>query len=168
MNAVLYVRCSTNKQELEHQENVLKEFCKKQNYEVIEIYRDIVSGKLESRPEFDRMFNDARKLKFDIVLFWNLDRFSRAGIVHTLQRLRELSKLGIKWKSYSEPYFSTMGEFSEVFISFIAKLNEIEARKISERTKLSYQLKKDSGKGWGKRGKDKKKRIRRYRRKPKD
>ena len=34
--------------------------------------------------EFGRMFDDAAKRKFDVVLFWSLDRFTREGIQKTI------------------------------------------------------------------------------------
>ena len=33
------------------------------------------------------MFADAAERKFDLVLFWSLERFSREGVLETLQRL---------------------------------------------------------------------------------
>lgn len=50
-------------------------------------YVDRASGKNGERQEFQRMFADAAERKFDLVLFWSLERFSREGVLETLQRL---------------------------------------------------------------------------------
>ena len=135
INVAIYVRVSTDKQELQNQLIQLRQFAKKSNWEIYEEYKDIISGKENSRPSYDALFKDAHQKKFDIVLFWDLSRFSRSGTLFTLQKLKELENLGIKWHSYQEPYFSTMGDFRDVIISIMSTIAKIEREKISERTK---------------------------------
>lgn len=150
----IYVRVSTDKQEVNNQLLQLREYCKKKNYEVFKEYIDIISGKETSRPNYDRMFLDAHKLLFDLVLFWDMSRFSRAGTLFTLQKLKELENLKIDWESYQEPYFKSMGEFKDVVLSVISTVAKMERIKISERTKAGLVGKKNVGK----RGKDKRRR----------
>jgi len=148
----IYVRVSTDKQEVLNQLNQLKPYCEKSNYDVFNEYIDVCSGKELSRPEYDRMFNHAHKKLFDLVLFWDLSRFSRAGTLYTLQKLKELENLGIDWESYEEPYFKSAGEFKDVVLSIISTVARIERENISKRTKAGLQ----NAKNVGKRGKDKK------------
>ena len=164
MKVVLYIRVSTNKQELTNQENQLREYCKKKEYKVIHVYSEIISGKEKSRPAFDEMFHDARKRLFDMVLFWDLSRFSRAGTLYTLQRLKELENLGIDWESYQEPYFKSIGAFRDVVLSIMSTLAKMEREKISQRTKAGLYVDGKLKDNVGKRGKDKKpRRIRKDR-----
>ncbi|MDD4933211.1 MAG: recombinase family protein [Methylacidiphilaceae bacterium] len=151
MKVAIYCRVSTTKQEADNQLIQLREYCHKCNYEIYEEYTDIISGKESSRLSYDLMFQDARKRLFDLVLFWDLSRFSRGGTLFTLQKLRELENLGIEWESYQEPYFKSIGDFKDVVISIMATLAKIEREKISERTKAGLVGKKNVGK----RGKDK-------------
>jgi DNA invertase Pin-like site-specific DNA recombinase len=51
-----------------------------------------------------QMWKDAEAHRFDCLLFWSLDRLTREGTFATLQYLRRLSDLGIKFKSYTEQY----------------------------------------------------------------
>jgi DNA invertase Pin-like site-specific DNA recombinase len=44
---------------------------------------------LEKRKQFAALFEDAAKRKFDCVLFWALDRFSREGRAQTIIRHRD-------------------------------------------------------------------------------
>lgn len=157
MKVAIYVRISTKSQEGKNQEFQLKEYCKKKGYEIFNVYWDIVSGKETSRPAFDKMFYDASKRLFDLVLFWDLSRFSRAGTLYTLKKLKELENLGINWESYQEPYFNSIGQFKDVVLSIMSTLAKIEREKISERTKAGLR----NAKNVGKRGKDKKPRKRR-------
>jgi len=86
MKVSIYVRVSTEKQELENQLRDLREYCKKQKWDIYREYQDIVTGKEikeNGRPGFTELFKDAHQKKFDLVLFWDLSRFSRAGTLYT-------------------------------------------------------------------------------------
>lgn len=146
MKVAIYVRVSTTKQEAKNQSSQLKEYCQKKNYEVSEIYCDVISGKENSRPAFDKLFLDAKQRKFELVLFWALDRFSRSGTLFTLQKLKELESLGVQWESFTEPYFSTVGEFKDIVLSILSTLAKIEREKISSRTKAGLDRAKSEGK----------------------
>ncbi len=149
MKVVLYVRVSTNKQEANNQLIQLRSYCNKMDYEITHEFIDIISGKETSRPQYDRMFNCARKKLFDMIIFWDLSRFSRAGTLHTLQKLKELENLKIEWHSYQDPYLSSIGDFKVVVISILSTLAKIEREKISERTKAGLQRARLSGKSLG-------------------
>ena len=47
-------------------------------------YVDRASSKRGDREQFQKMFVDAAQRWFDLVLFWALDRFSREGVLETL------------------------------------------------------------------------------------
>ena len=153
----IYVRVSTDKQEVLNQLSQLRENCSKCKYQIINEYIDIISGTAKSRPAYDLMFQDAHKRKFELVLFWDLSRFSRSGTLFTLQKLKELENLGIDWESYQEQYFKSVGDFKDVVLSIMSTLAKIEREKISERTKAGLK----HAKNVGKRGRDKKPRKRR-------
>lgn len=151
MQIAIYVRVSTDKQEVDNQLLQLREYCRKNEYEICKEYVDICSGAKLSRPAYDEMFNDAHKKKFDLVLFWDISRFSRAGTLHTLLKLRELENLGIEWESYQEQYFKSVGQFKDVVLSVISTVAKMEREKISERTKAGLARSKNKNV----RGKDK-------------
>jgi len=154
-DVAIYVRVSTDKQEVQNQIDQLRAYCEKNNLNVFHEYVDVISGKEKSRPNFDLLFLHARHNHFHLVLFWDISRFSRSGTLYTLQRLKELDNLGIEWVSYREPYFNTAGEFKDVIISIMSTLAKMERGRISERTKAGLKRAKNVGK----RGKDKKPRI---------
>jgi len=145
MKAVVYVRVSTNKQESENQLIALREYCKKTGYQIIKEYVDIISGKEDKRPNWDKLFLDAHQRKFDIILFWDLSRFSRSGTLFTLQKLQELQNLGINYISFREPFLNTVGQFKDIVISIFSTMAKIEREQISERTKAGLRRAKING-----------------------
>jgi DNA invertase Pin-like site-specific DNA recombinase len=155
---------STTKQEANNQLAQMLPHCEKMGWEIYNQYVDIITGKEDSRPAWDLMFKEAHMHSFDLVLFWNIDRFSRSGTLFTLQKLKELENLGIGWKSFTEQYFDTVGPFKDVVISIMATLAKMEREKISQRTKAGLVGKDIPHKdrfgnmkqAIGKRGKDKK------------
>lgn len=153
MKVAIYIRVSTEKQELKNQELQLVNYAKKSEWEIYNIYQDVISGKETKRPAFDNLFIDSKKKLFDIVLFWDLSRFSRAGTYHTLMKLKELDNSKIKWHSYNEPYISSLGEFSDIVIAVLSSIAKAEREKISQRTKAGLERAKKQGKKLGKRKK---------------
>src|SRR5438270_13222128 len=95
------------------------------------------------------MFEDASKRKFDLVLFWSLDRFTREGVLETLNHLQRLSACGIGWRSYQETYMDSRGPFKDVVVSLMATLAKQERLRISERTKAGLQRARRAGKVLG-------------------
>jgi putative DNA-invertase from lambdoid prophage Rac len=149
MKVAIYVRVSTDKQELENQLLQLREFASKSEWEVCKVYSEVISGKEDKRFQYDQMFQDAHKKLFDGILFWSLDRFSRSGTLFTLQKLKELDNLGIFWHSYQDAYISTAGQWKDVIISIMSTLAKIERERISERTKAGLERVKARGQKLG-------------------
>lgn len=169
MKSVIYARVSTTKQELNNQLNELRKYIDRMGWENVGEYKEIVTGYKVQRKQFNKLFEDAHKRKFDVVLFWDLTRFSRSGTLYTLQKLRELDNLKIAWHSYNEPYISSVGEFKDIVLALLSTMAKLERDKISERTKAGLErVKLMGGKiGRQKGAKDKKKRKRRYFKAPK-
>jgi DNA invertase Pin-like site-specific DNA recombinase len=106
MRTALYARVSTKDkgQDTENQLVQLREFAKTQAWTITGEYVDRVTGKHSDREEFQKLFQDASQRKFDTVLFWSLDRFSREGVLETLNHLQRLSSYGVGYRSFTEQY----------------------------------------------------------------
>lgn len=140
MKVSLYVRTSTEQhQTTQNQIQVLNEFCTSMGYEVVKIYDDKVSGGTDNRPAFQQMFDDASKRKFDMVLFWSLDRFSREGTRATIHHLERLDSYGVGYRSYTEQYLDSCGIFKDVVISLLSTLAKQERVRMSERVKAGLK-----------------------------
>jgi len=149
MKIALYLRVSTDKQETENQAVQLREFAAKQGWQIVREYCDYESGSKSDRVEFQRMFTDAQRGNFELVLFWALDRLSREGVLETLQYLNRLESCGVGFRSYTEQFFDSCGVFKDAIISIMATLAKQERIKRSERTKAGLARVKASGKVLG-------------------
>ena len=81
MRGVIYARYSSDNQREESIEGQIREntvYADKNGITIVGHYIDrALSAKTDNRPEFQRMINDSAKKKFDVVIVWKLDRFSR-------------------------------------------------------------------------------------------
>src|SRR5947199_9440317 len=111
MKIALYARVSTKDkgQETENQLVQLREFAAKQSWQITREYVDRETGGTADRAQFQAMFGDASRRKFDLVLFWSLDRLSREGVLETLQHLNRLTACGVGYKSFTEQYLASCG-----------------------------------------------------------
>lgn len=152
LRAALYVRVSTRDkgQTVENQLPVLKAFCHDQEWDVVEVYEDRDHGDKPTREAFMRMFDDARLRKFDVVVFWSLDRFCREGAYGTMDHLRKLDRYGVRFRSYTEQWLDTCGIFKEALIALMATLARQEQLRLQERVRAGVARAKAMGTKSGK------------------
>ena len=105
--AAIYARVSTKDkgQDTETQLLQLRDYCQRQGWQCVE-YIDQASGKTGDRDAFKRLFADAPKRVFDVVLTWSLDRFTPEGVLETFEYIRDLTR-GVQFESYTEAHFRT-------------------------------------------------------------
>ncbi len=152
MKIAIYSRVSTDKQDAANQLPQLREFAAKQGWTIVQAYVDQgESGTKADRAQFQQMFEDASRRRFDLVLFWSLDRLSREGVLKTLQYLNRLDSYGVGYRSFIEPYFDSCGIFKEAVISIIATLAKQEAVLKSERTRAGLARARARGRVLGRR-----------------
>jgi DNA invertase Pin-like site-specific DNA recombinase len=111
----IYGRVSTRDkgQEVENQLAQLREFGAKQGWTISCEYADRESGANRDRIEFQEMFRDAAHRRFDLLLIWSLDRFTREGVLETLTLLNRLTGAGVGYRSFTEPYFDSCRIFKD-------------------------------------------------------
>ena len=147
-NVALYARVSTKegRQDTENQLIALREYCRKQGWQITGEYIDHETGGTSKRPHFQRMFSDARTRKFDLVLFWSLDRLSREGVSATLGHLERLTRSGVGWRSFSEEYLDSTGVFRDAVIAILAVIAKQERIRRSERASAAIARLRRQGK----------------------
>ena len=105
MTGVIYARYSSDNQREESIEGQLREcqaFAKKNDITLLEPYIDrALSAKTDHRPNFLKMIKDSAAKKFDVVIVWKLDRFSR-NRVDSAHYKYILRKNGVKVISATE------------------------------------------------------------------
>ena len=138
MRIGIYARISTRKQDELNQLAQLRDFIATQTGWNLELeFVDTVSGSgKKERPQFSKMMLAASQKKFDLLLFWALDRLSREGIVKTIGYLEQLKGWGVGWRSYTQPFLDTGNEMTTgIVLSVLAAVAKQERITISERTK---------------------------------
>ncbi|QIN84652.1 resolvase [Rubrobacter tropicus] len=151
----IYLRVSKDdgSQETDNQLLQLREFCEGwEGHGLVAEYVDRESGTRgrRERKDFDRMFADAVRRRFDVLLFWALDRFSREGIRKTIAYLERLDACGVAFKSYTEPFLDTDNELiAHIVLGVTSYYAQQEALRISDRTKAGLERARRSGKVLG-------------------
>jgi DNA invertase Pin-like site-specific DNA recombinase len=154
MRIAIYARVSTDDkgQDPENQLRQLRQWCASAGHEITHEYIDHESGRkgTNGRRRFSALFEDAHKRKFDCVLFWALDRFTREGMVPTIMHLQRLAAHGVGFHSYTEAHLATDNELvRNILLALLASLAKVEAQKISERTKAGMARARAQGKRIG-------------------
>ena len=146
-NVAVYARVSTKDkgQDTENQLRQLREFASKQGWTIVAEFVDHASGKRGDREQFQLMFAAASRREFDVILFWSLDRFSREGVLATLQYLQNLTAYGVGYRSYTEQYLDSCGMFRDAVISILATVAKQERVRLSERTIAGLQRSRAAG-----------------------
>lgn len=160
MKVAIYCRVSTEEQSVDKQEASLLEYCQRNKYEVFKVYKDVISGSTSSRPAFNFLIDDMRNGKFDCIMVTKLDRLGRS-LQHLLSLFNEFNKRGIHFIA-STQNIDTSSSIGKFQLQMLGAFAEFERNIISERTREGLKRKVKTGK----RGKDTKPRVRRWRRKP--
>jgi DNA invertase Pin-like site-specific DNA recombinase len=154
MRIALYARVSTKDkgQDYENQLRELRGFVERKRgdgWELATEFVDKASAKTADRPAFRRLFEAASRKEFDLALFWSLDRFSREGVLETLQHLQRLNSYGVEWFSYREEYLRSVGVFKEAVLAILAAIAKQERVRLSERVQAGLSRARAQGKVLG-------------------
>jgi DNA invertase Pin-like site-specific DNA recombinase len=146
MRVAIYARVSTKDkgQDPENQLHQLREFAERHG-RIYHVFTDQESGGKAGRTAFQQLLLEAYQQRFDLVVFWRLDRFSREGALATLRYLKELKDHGVNYKSFTEPYLDSLGPFGDVIVSMLATIAAQDLIKISENTKAALAKKRAAG-----------------------
>jgi len=137
MKVAIYIRVSTEDQakegySLEVQREYLESFAKREGYEIFKVYCDEgISAYSTRRPALQELLADAKAKKFELVLVYKIDRFSR-NLKDLLNLVDELSACGVAFKSATEP-FDTSTSTGKLMFQQLGSFAEFERNRISER-----------------------------------
>jgi len=137
MKTSIYIRVSTEDQvregySLEVQREYLTNFTKQQGCEVFEVYADEgISAGTTDRPALQKLLKDAKQKKFDLVLVYKIDRFSRR-LKDLLVLVDKLESCGVGFKFATEP-FDTTTSAGKLMFQQLGSFAEFERNRHSER-----------------------------------
>ena len=116
-------------------------------YEYAGVYADEAkTGTKDSREQFQKMLDDCRAGKIDIILTKSISRFAR-NTVTLLETVRELKNLGID-VHFEEQNIHTLSADGEVMLSILASFAQAESQSVSENQKWRVKKNFSEGKPW--------------------
>lgn len=144
----LYVRVSTEEQvihglSIEAQTEALKVWAEKEGHKVIGIYTDAgISARkpASKRPELQRLLDDVRAGKGDLIVFTKLDRWFR-NIAEYYKVQEVLERHHVDWRTIQEDYDTTTAS-GRLKINIMLSVAQDEADRTSERIKAVFETKR--------------------------
>jgi site-specific DNA recombinase len=148
MRVATYTRISTDE---EHQPNSLEAqatrlasyIASQEGWELVRQFSDQKSGATTDRPDLQRMLTEARAGRFDLLLVYRVDRFSRS-VRGLAQLLDELDKAGIAFRSATEP-FDTTTPAGRMMVQMLGVFAEFERATIVDRVIAGMERKAARG-----------------------
>jgi DNA invertase Pin-like site-specific DNA recombinase len=145
--AALYARVSTvgAGQDPAMQVLELREYCSRRGWEVAGEYIDAgISGAVDSRPQLNRLMEDAHRRVIDVVVCWKFDRFARS-VSHLLRALETFRTLGVEFVSLTEQV-DTASAMGKMIFTILGSVGELERSLCVERVKCGMKNARAKGK----------------------
>ena len=143
MRCGIYVRVSTDEQRdngysIDSQLRMIKEYCEKNNYDIIDVYNDAGhSGKDLMRPEMQRMLKDIKSHKLDKIIAIKVDRLTRNNY-DGFWLLNYCEQHDVKIELILEPYDVSTAN-GEMFYGINLVFGQRERKEIGARTKRAME-----------------------------
>src|SRR6202167_5886912 len=145
MRIGIYARVSTKGQSCELQVRDLRAYCTARGVDLVREYVDVgQSGAKDSRPELNKLMDNARKRQFDAIVVWRFDRFARST-KHLLMALEEFRSLGIQFISYQENV-DTSTSLGQALFTIVSAVAQLERELIRERVSAGIRNARANGK----------------------
>jgi len=145
--AAIYARTSSPNQKYNHsikeQVDRCRKYCEDRGWAVRFVFVDeCQSGGSIERPKFQLMLEKAKEGKFNVIVFWKLDRFCRS-LVDLVNVERMLQEWGIGLCSVTE-FIDTTTSVGRFNFRNLASVAELEREMIGERARIGlYGLAKE-------------------------
>lgn len=147
-----YARVSSDKDAAFHSLEAQTEYYEqyvaaRPGWQLVGIYSDNgISGTTINRPEFQRMLQDCRDGKIDLVVTKSVTRFARNTVI-LLETIRELKRLGVDVFFEKEDMHSISPD-GELLVTLLAMYAEEEARSASENQRWRIVKRFENGEPW--------------------
>lgn len=151
LRVAIYIRVSTDRQ-VKEGDSMRDQLSTGQKYIdahenmiLVDTYIDDgISGQKLKRDDFQRLLDDVRAGKIDLVIFTRLDRWFR-NLRHYLNTQDILDKHSVSWTAIEQPYFDTSTPHGRAFVNNSMIWAELEAQNDSDRILGVFDDKVDNG-----------------------
>lgn len=148
---VLYIRKSTLLQEYDHQENLLIDVCRRNDWEIIDTIRETISGtkKNEDREGISQLKNVVLQKKPQVVVCWEISRISRTSLgFHQLLSFLTDNKVSLYIQNLNLHTLDDNGKENHItglILSLMAEIAKMETHTLKTRVKVALKNLKDKG-----------------------
>ena len=151
LRVAIYIRVSTDKQ-VKDGDSMRDQLATGQKYIdshenmiLVDTYIDDgISGQKLKRDDFQRLIDDVRAGRIDLIIFTRLDRWFR-NLRHYLNTQDILDKHGVSWTAIEQPYFDTSTPHGRAFVNNSMIWAELEAQMIPTESSACSMTKLTTG-----------------------
>jgi|TARA_B100000959_G_C14856297_1_gene572303 DNA invertase Pin-like site-specific DNA recombinase len=149
-NVCLYLRVSSAGQTTDNQEIELVELCKRRNFNIVEVYKETISGtkKNEDRKELTRMLGEMKQRRWTKIVIYDLTRLGRS-VSEVVKTLSMLDDYNISLFSMRQNLDTDDGGMSKLFFYFVSIFSEMESELRKSRQKIGIERVRKLGKKYG-------------------
>ncbi len=145
----IYLRVSDPaKQTTENQRGGCEALAKARGYELVEACEEGGSA-AAVRPVFQRMMEDARRRRFDVLVIWALDRFGRSFVYNVLD-VADLDRVGVLVVSVKDSWLdTTSGMVRQILVGIFSAMAEHERERHKQRVRAGMERARAQGRNMG-------------------
>lgn len=149
--AIIFIRKSTVLQDFDHQESLMFDVAKKNNWEVVEVIRETISGtkRNEDREGITKLKRLVLELNPDIVATWEISRISRTSLgFHQLVSFLTENKVSLYIQNlnlYTLDDNLKENHVTSLILSLMSEIAKMETITLRERVRTSLANLKKSG-----------------------
>jgi len=116
VKAAIYARVSRGDLESENQLRELREFAARKAWDVFAEFVDEDVRGDAPRPQLQALLRAAHERRFDVAVFWSMDRMTRAGVKDAIDTLYAFDAAGVEFVSFREPFVNSVGPWRDAIV----------------------------------------------------
>lgn len=148
---IIYARVSTSAQDYNHQLKSLRDYAKKNSYEVVKEFKEKISGakKIDERAALRELLDYVHEYKVDKILIFECSRLSRRA-ADFLNIIEELNDLGVSLYILQNGLETLLADGSvnpiaTLVCGIVAQFNAMERNLIRSRMAAGYDTYRENG-----------------------
>ena len=146
---ISYLRCSSDVQDVQHQESSIMDYAKRNNITIDKVIKDegisAYRKDISARVGFLEILDLARKGEIDNLLVFETSRISRQ-FIESQTIIDELTRYNVKIHSVSDNTIINQQEIDQLMIAFRSFMNQKASQETGKRVKSAHELLRQQGK----------------------